>query len=147
MEFVSLCLHHYKNMNSLYLLARSGLRLDEFCDLYFYLKRQQLDIDTLLIFAEKLKAKEYLYYCLFYVYQIFHDPVLEPYLENFRTLVGESLLDRFGLTESEYSLWDLPFSERLLSENLPEHLISLLDEEKIAKILLNQKMMQSEMCS
>lgn len=142
MEFISLCLHHYKDMNSLYLLARSGLRLDEFCDLYFYLKQQQLDLDTLLAFTEKLKAKEYLYYCLFYVYQIFHDPVLEPYLENFRTPAGKNLLKRFGLAEEEYALWDLPFSERLLSENLPEYLISLLGAEKIEKIRLNRQMME-----
>ena len=36
MEFISLCLHHYKDMNSLYLLSKGSLRLGLFCDIYDY---------------------------------------------------------------------------------------------------------------
>ena len=38
MEFIALCLHHYKDMNSLYLLYTKGLTLGLFCDIYHYSK-------------------------------------------------------------------------------------------------------------
>ena len=142
MEFVSLCLHHYKDMNSLYLLMRDGLRLDEFCDLYFYLKRVRPDIPGLLSAAERLGAGAYLYYCLFYTGRIFEDPLLEPYLDAFRSPEGEAVLERYGLAEDEYAWWEMPFPERLLSGRLPEYLGSLLGEEKRQKVLLNREMME-----
>lgn len=37
-EFISLCLHHYKDMNSVYLLSMGNLRLSLLCDIYYYLK-------------------------------------------------------------------------------------------------------------
>ena len=35
MEFISLCLHHYKDLNSIYLLYERGLTLSHFYDIYF----------------------------------------------------------------------------------------------------------------
>ena len=37
MEFISLCLHHYKDANSIYLLWQRGLNLSLFCDIFFIL--------------------------------------------------------------------------------------------------------------
>lgn len=142
MEFVALCLHHYKDMNSLYLLTRFGLRLDEFCDLYFYLKQNNLNVTKLLSISEELDVKEYIYYCVFYTNQIFCDSALQCYLERLYTPEGEKILNHFGLCSDEYTQWNLSFEERLLSEHLPEYLTSILEKEKIKKIQVNREMME-----
>ena len=45
-EFISLCLHHYKDLNSLYLLAKSGIKLSLFCVIYYYITKTSLDKGT-----------------------------------------------------------------------------------------------------
>ena len=47
MEFISLCLHHYKDLNSVYLLYKRGLTLSHFCDIYFFIKNCNIDSEVL----------------------------------------------------------------------------------------------------
>lgn len=64
MEFISLCMHHYKDMNSIYLLSDRSLKLKLFLDIYMYIKNCVMDENLLHLFSEQLKVKQYIYYCL-----------------------------------------------------------------------------------
>ena len=70
MEFIALCLHHYKDMNSLYLLSQGSLKLSLFCDLYFYLRRNKLDIVRLKTVCDQLKVRDYAFRPCFAVYWV-----------------------------------------------------------------------------
>lgn len=141
MEFISLCLHHYKDMNSLYLLAKGSLKLDLFCDIYFYLKNVAPDMDKLGTLSRKLNADPYIYYCLWYTNEVFDAKFLHPYLSQFESAEGTSLLTTFGLCESERHQWTVDFLDRLFSPTFQDAFIASLSEKEREKIALNQTLM------
>ena len=52
-EFLALCLHHYKDWNSIFLISEHGIPLSHFFDIYGYLVIQRPDIQVLLNLSEK----------------------------------------------------------------------------------------------
>lgn len=141
MEFISLCLHHYKDANSLYLLWRGKLKLSLFCDIYFYLKNTRLRLPGLKQLCEEYRAADYVYYGIYYAYEIFNDSALLPFLEALKTEESESLLDTFGLAADEIKTWGIPFYERLFSDDLKQYLETVLSSESLDKIRINRKFM------
>lgn len=140
-EFISLCLHHYKDMNSLYLLAKGSLKLDLFCDIFYYLKNVAVDIDKLYDLSSKLNAVPYVYYCLRYTYKVFEEDLIIPFISKFESPEGTSLLSSFGLCDSERQEWKTDFWERLFSPSFCEDFYSSLGEKEREKIKTNQTLM------
>ena len=62
----------------------------------------------------------YVFYVLYFTNWIFKDTELQKYVEAFRTLEGESLLDYYGLAEKERKPWKVDFQTRLEADNLYE---------------------------
>lgn len=141
MEFISLCLHHYKDMNSIYLLAMGNLKLSLFCDIFYYLKNVPLDIDKLYDLSCKLNAVPYIYYCAWYTNQIFDMDFLSPVITAFESPAGISLLDTYGLTDRERHKWDIDFLDRLFSPSFHEDFWSSLDDTEREKVRINQSLM------
>lgn len=141
MGFISLCLHHYKDMNSIYLLAKGSLKLDLFCDIYFYLKNVALDMDKLWALSRNLNADPYIYYCLWYTNKVFDAEFLHPYLSRFESVEGASLLSTFGLCAEERHQWTVDFWDRLFSPTFREDFIASRSEKEREKIVLNQTFM------
>lgn len=141
MSFLSLCLHHYKDMNSLYLLYEGGLGLHLFCDIYFSFRNLSLDVDLLREQSEFLSVAPYLYYCLFYTNEVFADPDLEALLKSWEAYRDDRLLDSFGLTDTERKKWPVPFVERLFAEDIRPLMDGLLDDKDREKIALNERLM------
>lgn len=162
MEFISLCLHHYKDMNSIYLLAQGSLKLHLLCDIFFYLKRNlqyehysdiQSSADThgceipsfnpnlLTALCCQLGVTEYVYYCLYYADLIFDDPILKPLCETFSTPSGMKLLNSYGLSEQERQDWNIEFPELLFNLDIHKYLYSTLSEELLQKIEINKMLM------
>ena len=141
MEFISLCLHHYKDMNSIYLLSQGSLKLYLFCDIYFYLINNSVDIAELSEKCGKLNVAEYVYYCVYYANMIFNDTKLDEYLFALKNEKCENILDTFGLDNDERKVWDIPFCKRLFSENFLEKFKALLTEKDIEKIRKNLSFM------
>lgn len=137
MEFISLCLHHYKDMNSLYLLATRGLKLCHFSDIYFYLKNNFLNMKLLQELCELLKVTQYVYYCIYYTNHIFEDASLNRMLDLLNQGKNISILATYGLTEDEQYKWDVDFFERLFCIDINEYLKTHLSEKDYQKILLN----------
>lgn len=141
MEFVALCLHHYKDMNSIYLLSKGSLRLGLFCDIYFYLRNAHPSATRISELARQFNVGQYLYVCLVHTMEIFDDPVLLPYIEMLMNQRDIRLLDSFGLNDKERKYWDIPFLQRLFHPNLSKYMERFLTVSDIEKIRINQENM------
>lgn len=66
-DFIALCLHHYKDMNSIYLLSEKGFCLNEFFDIYYYLINVKIDLEELKKYCQILSCGSlYLFLHLLY---------------------------------------------------------------------------------
>ena len=140
-EFIALCLHHYKDMNSIYLLYERGLKLSHFCDIYFFVKNCNLNLEALYTYCRKLNVSEYVYYCLYYTNLIFEDFELKEYMALLHSENADALIDKFGLNERERQTWSIDFYTRLFDINMSNYLNNMLSEELLNKIKVNQTFM------
>ena len=136
MEFICLCLHHYKDLNSIFLLYLKGIKIALFCDIFFYLKNNRLDREKLLFFSKVLHAGKYVYYCLFFCNQIFHSEILQEYLILFSPFKENFLQSSFGLGIKRH-IWQMPFEERLFSKGLRNEITPLLSPKEWDDIQIN----------
>lgn len=141
MEFVSLCLHHYKDMNSIYLLSGGSLSLGLLCDIYFYLRNVRPSANKICELCCKLGVGRYVYVCLSHTMEIFADTLLVPYLDALKNDCQESLLNSFGLNDAERKYWDIPLPERLFHPDLPQYMRRFLNDADIEKIRINRENM------
>lgn len=141
MEFIALCLHHYKDMNSLYLLAQGSLKLSLFCDIYFYIKRCRPDISKMKALCGRLDVLDYVYYCVYYTGQVFDDPMLSSYQTALEIETSESILPTFGLAEDERHEWDISFSHRIFDCDISDYFHKKLSRKAWEKIHLNAEYM------
>lgn len=141
LEFISLCLHHYKDLNSIYLLTVRGIQLYLFCDIYFYLKNNFIDKQLLKKFSQALKVDKYIYYCLYYTNLIFDDDVINDYVNFFTYSEDDEIMDSFGLDSAERKSWQIGFYERLFHKNIGNYIYNFLTPKDIEKININIKYM------
>lgn len=141
MEFIALCLHHYKDANSIYLLWQRNLNLSLFCDIYFYLKNTELFLLNLKQLTDELQVADYVYYCIYYANEIFNDSTLLPYMRALKTEKSEEMLNAFGLSKDEIKTWGMSFYERLFSDNLKPYFENVLSSENLNKIKINVELM------
>ena len=141
-EFVSLCLHHYKDSNSLYLLYNGNLKLKIFSDIYFYLKNNELDFHVLNSICNKFKVKEYVYWCIYNTNIIFNDMTTKKYMTLLYTDYAANILNTYGLTDSEYHIWSISLPERLFETNIRDYLNKVLSKNELEKIHLNSMYMR-----
>lgn len=139
--FIQLVLHHYKDMNSIYLLAtRNSIRPSMFADIYHLLMRNKTMISCrdLLQRGRELGILPYLYYVLYYTNQIYEDPELELYISACKTPEGEALLPVYGLTAEERRNWKVDFKTRLEEESIYTLIQEDLTKGDLKKIQFNQ---------
>ncbi len=140
-EFISLCLHHYKDMNSIFLLSKGSLRLGLFCDIYFYIKNMKPSPEKTAEMSRKLGVSRYVYVCLFHTDMIFADDTTQPYLIALADEKDNALSETFGLCDEERRTWDIPLFERLFHPNLPIYIRKFLTEADLEKIRINRENM------
>lgn len=139
---IQLILHHYKDMNSLFLLAtRKSIRYDMFKDVYYLLKNNldAIPLDKLYAMSAEYEIIPYVFYVLYYTGQVFDDDLLKQYIEAFRTPEGESLLNCYGLCKKERREWKCDFKTRLDSDNLYDLIKEDLTERDKEKIAINKR--------
>jgi len=144
---VQLILHHYKDMNSIFLLAtRKSIKHEMFKDVYYLLKNnlEAISLDKLYNISAEYDIIPYVFYVLYYTGQIFDDDVLREYIEAFRTPEGERLLNLYGLCEKERKEWKCDFKTRLESENLFDLIKDDLTERDKEKIAINRRVFLGE---
>lgn len=140
-EFISLCMHHYKDMNSIYLIADRGFNLSEYCDIYFYLVNVLPDANELAEISNKYGMSEYVFYCIYYANEIFDDHRLSVYLNKLDSESARKLICCYGLTDSERKEWDMPFYERLFDVEFQERFFASLSDTDQRKVEINRKFM------
>lgn len=141
-SMIQLMLHHYKDMNSIYLLAtRKSIKYDMFKDVYYLWKNNQNDIslDKLYAISSEYEIIPYVFYILYYTNQIYKDDELENYVNAFRTPEGEALLNCYGLCDKERKEWKYDFQTRLETDNLYDLIKDDLTEKDKEKIKINKR--------
>ena len=141
---IQLVLHHYKDMNSLFLLAtRKSIRYDMFKDVYYLLKNNldAIPLDKLYAMSAEYEIIPYVFYILYYTGQLFDDDILKQYIEAFRTPEGEALLNCYGLCEKERRERKCDFKTRLDSDNLYDLIKEDLTERDKEKIAINKRVL------
>ncbi len=141
MEFTALCMHHYKDLNSLYLLCENGFRLDELCDVACYLQNSPPDMAALLELGNRLGVLDYVYFCVWYANAVFPFPQVGAYLKELERAKDRDLTPFYGLNERERREWRVPLAERLLAPDFPRNFFAALSEEEQKKVLYNGKYM------
>lgn len=139
---VQLILHHYKDMNSIFLLAsRKSIKYDMFKDVYYLWKNNQKDIslEKLYSISSEYEIIPYVFYVLYFTNWIFKDTELQKYVEAFRTSEGAALLDYYGLTEKERKEWKCDFKTRLEADNLYDLIKDDLTEKDQEKVSINKR--------
>lgn len=139
---IQIVLHHYKDMNSLFLLAtRKSIRYDMFKDIYYLLKNNldAIPLDKLYAMSAEYEIIPYVFYVLYYTGQVFDDDVLKQYIEAFRTPEGEMLLNCYGLCSKERREWRYDFFTRLETDNLFSLIKYDLSEKDKDKININKR--------
>lgn len=139
---IQLILHHYKDMNSIFLLAtRKSIRYEMFRDVYYLLKNNldTITIEKLHKMSTEYEIIPYVFYVLYYTGQVFKDAELKGYIEAFRTPEGEALLNCYGLCAKERKEWRYGFDDRLAADNLYELIKDDLTEKDKEKISVNKR--------
>lgn len=140
MAFISLCLHHYKDMNSIYLLAVNGLNPNLFREIDDYIRNVPIDMDKLISLCNKTEASPYVYYCLWYTHEFMQDAALLPFMDKFVSQKASELLNTYGLCDSERRTWTIDFKDRL-KDSFREKFYAGLDEDAQNKVRLNKRLM------
>ena len=141
-SLIALALHHYKDMNSLYLLAtKKVIRFDMFKDIYYLIKnnRDVITSEQLYYYCDKFNVIQYMYYILFYTSVLFPDGLLDVYVQRIKTEEGVFLLDKYGLCSEEQKVWKCSFKDRLNSDNLFELIKNDLSKKDKLKIAYNKQ--------
>jgi len=139
---IQLILHHYKDMNSIFLLAtRKSIKYDMFKDIYYLLKNnlEEIPLDKLYTLSTEYEIIPYVFYVLYYTGQVFDDEVLKKYIDTFRTPEGEALLNCYGLCEKERKEWKCDFQTRLKTDDLYSLIKDDLTEKDHEKIAINKR--------
>lgn len=135
-EFIALCLHHYKDMNSIWLLYNGSLKLSLFSDIYFYIINNKINFSQVKEICDKCKIRGAIYYCLYYTNEVFGG--LESYLKLFFDIDAHNNINKFGLAEDEIKEWGCSFYSRLFRNDFKDYFCRLLSEKDMLKIKLNR---------
>lgn len=139
---IHLILHHYKDINSIFLLATcKSIKYDMFKNVYYLLKNNldSITIDKLYAISSEYEVIPYVYYMLYYTGLLFKDEFLEEYITAFKTTQGEALLNCYGLNKEERHEWKCDFQTRLENDNLYDLIKDDLTEKDLRKIIINKK--------
>lgn len=139
-SFIQLCLHHYREMNAIYLFKLDNpFRITMFRDVYYLLKTfSEEETSELCSLIDKYEIKEYIYYVTYLTAQVYQDDKLREFLNRCATEKGKYLLDYYGLTELERKKWHISLEERMASADLyseVEPYITQKDKDKVDKTI------------
>ncbi len=146
MSVVQLALHHYKDLNSIYLLAtRRRISINSFKDMYFLIKNNSefISPEVLYDISKSFDILPYMYYVLYYTNEVMNDVFLKPYIGLLETDEGVFLLDKYGLNDAERKQWKVDFETRLNSDDLLPIIKNDLTAQDLKKINYNLEIMSS----
>lgn len=135
--FIQTCLHHYKELNSIYLIiSKKRINLNMYKEIDYFLlnNRESLSPQMILEVSEKYHIRKYIYYMIFYAQKVTHDDFLNAYVSMLYSQEGKMLLDKYGLSEETRKTWKYPFEVLVECEDLSTLMEEELTEEDKKKI-------------
>ena len=139
--FIQLCLHHYKELNSIFLLFDHNFyRNSSFLDVYLLIEKNFSlnDVENIYSYCQQLKITPYIYFVVYYTNRLFENEVLKVLVERLKCQEGIDLLEHFGL-DGERRKWCVDFKKRMSMESLDEYLAKSLTKNDLKKINTNEK--------
>lgn len=139
---MQICLHAYRDMNSIILIHEGSYVLRLLCDIYYYIVKGQelVTADKFLNIVKRCGYEKNIYYVFNYVTEVFgKNEWIEHVMSQLPEMTYEEL-NCYGLDESEIKKWPIVFSERIMSDNLFEIIkpqLTVADLQKIASIIDN----------
>lgn len=140
-SFIHLIMHHYKDMNSIFLLAtKKSINDKMFRDLYYLFCNIEhcISLPEFHQICSGYKIVPYVYYVLYYTSLLYDDEKLKKYVNAFYCSKGEELLNCYGLNEQERHIWSVDFNTRLHSEDLYSLIKNDLTNTDLEKINKNK---------
>lgn len=138
-EFIALCMHHYKDLNSIYLLYTHGYDTGKLTEIARYVEVVQVDLDELFTLCNQYGVGEYVCYCAHFANKLFPNTVLSKIENELQSEKSTYLLNCFGLSDDERKEWIIQFDERIL--NTRYYMEPLLSEKDRQKINMNIQLM------
>ena len=138
-EFLALCMHHYKDLNSIYLLWLKGFDISKLYEIARYLEKVPINIDYLIYLCNRYGVGEYVCYCVHFANLICPNHLLNSVEELLKSERSCLLYDCYGLCDEERKKWNVPFKDR--KKNIRNLLEPHLTERDRRKIEDNMKMM------
>ncbi len=138
--FVQLCLHSYKDYNSIYLLWERNI-LNKQClqDIYnIVCVKKQIDINELKLVAKECYSEKYVCVMLIYTYSYYMDEKLLPYIKSVMCDDVIELIKKYGLSHNEKKYWKCSIVKRLLADNIREIIVDQLNDRDYMKIKINK---------
>lgn len=139
-EFIALCMHHYKDLNSIYLLWSRGFDRRKLEEIGRYVRVVRMDTRKLYSLCEQYDARDYVCWCVHFAGMLESDASLQSLENTLTSPAAQALYDCLGLNEKERKRWNISFKERCCSD-IRESMYLLLTEADRKKINTNLHMM------
>lgn len=143
--FIYTILHHYKDLNSIYLLStQKTVKVSMFKDLYYYFINNidNLPLDEVISYCTEYNIKEYVFYVLYYTCIVFDNDDLKQYRDALKTTKGMAILNKYGLTEKEQREWNIDFYMRLNAGVLFDYIKDELTPKELQNIEINKRIFE-----
>ncbi len=131
-EFLALCLHHYRDMNSPYMLKLQGIRLAQLCDIYFYVNNVNVDWNRLIKLCGEYDLGRYVFFCLSMCVLVFQDDKLSACLDLLSALQCERQIGYFGMKER--FRWKSEVLDLVGKTDVSSEMLSVLSAEEKQKL-------------
>ena len=142
-SIIQLILHHYKDMNSIYLLSmHKSINILMFKDLYYLIKNHKSEITPRYLYdmCQYYDILPYAYCVLYYTYEVFNeDSFIKEYVDVLFNNEGHRLLNYYGLCNAERKVWKVDFKTRVQSNDIFSLIKNDLTDKDLLKIELNNK--------
>lgn len=134
---IALMLHHYKDFNSVFLLATTNsLTEKKLTEIYCMIMNNisKINIKQFADLCKKYSVQQFVYYMLYYVNEFYNhsSSFIDELVAALKCEEGDALLDVYGL-ETKHK-WKIDFIHRVKKENLFEDIKSDLSEEELKQI-------------
>lgn len=144
---IQICMHSYRDMNTLFLIKIGKFKLRLLCDVFYYVffNADKLNADKFINICKQHNYEKYIYYVLYYTTEVFDNFPWIDYVMKCIKPEDESFLNTYGISADEIKQWPIGFRDRVMSCNLFDTIRSSLTEEDIKKINIIDDNMQHQM--
>jgi hypothetical protein len=144
---VQICMHSYRDMNTLFLIKTGKFKLRLLCDVFYYIffNLDKLNADKFIDICKQCNYEKYIYYVLYYTTEVFDNFPWIDYVMKCIKMEDVSFLNKYGISTDEIKQWPISFHDRVVSSNLFDIISSSLTERDIKKLNIIADNIQHQM--